>query len=269
MRRGGRPNREFVNGMNRREVSLRQQDTPPAQAPHIDLRVRRYLLDVGSEQYACNEFLKEVGRENRAAGYLRGLGSIAITLAPSTVVNAMLREGYPNDYHHPTRKLRLFRRAKSEIRNYLQSAGNLYGEQKAFQMSAEREASSISGDSQPVTSVISIEDEDKLLSHAFGEARLAVKGIELYGNGKKYGFDMSLDHDDILRTEREGLRSQFRSMGLDVSMYRGDFGRHQASFYVLFDHVGIVPLEYDEAKIPKTLLFEPPTVQELTVPVEK
>lgn len=270
MGRGARPSREFIDGYNRKAPHPNQFDRPaqePEQPPHMDLRIRRYLLDIGSEQFACEAFLKDVGRENRAAGSVRNIGSIAITMLPSRIVNDMLREKYPRDYHSATRKERLFSKVRSDLRHHLSDAEGAYADQKAIQMASKREGQLMRGEIEPLNSTITVEDEDQLLSHPYGEARLAVKGIELYG--RKWGFDLSLDTDDILKEEREGIRSHLRRMGLDVQHYRGDFGRHHASFYDSFDHVGDVPLEYDEDIMPRALLFEAPSVQILTVPVEK
>lgn len=280
---GARPPREFIEGAPRRRPSRRGSVEPGEdRTAHIDLRVVSLVeLDTASNDFEWNDLLVDIGRSNHATGTARSLGSVAITYIPSKHLNNMLRERFSRDYHDPQKKLRLFRKINAGLKDFIREGAGVAYEQKVQQLTAEHDAKverqrAIVG--HGIAGIIDIDEIDwpsyddepdtapehclRSVEHAFGPVTMQVKGLNIYGKGRSYGLDLSLN--DPIYEVRNGLIGHLARERLDVSMLRRDWDAH-ATIFDMHDHVGSAPLTYHQS-VPEELKFDAPDTEMFEVP---
>lgn len=284
MRHGGRPKAEFVDGMPRKQVKSRRVPTEATPPPHIDLRiVRKVSLDIDRrEKEQWHDFLDDAASRNHNRGEARALGSIAMTYVPAKLMNSMLAERYPRDFHNEKLKRQLFRKVKSGLTGFLRESNHQAMQLKMDELAEKRE-SQVAKVEQYVGGVSMsafVDDADyewsddhhqdmfeaetadllRAAQHPYGVFTMKIRGVDLYG--RKYGLDLGLN--EVAYDERNGFIGHLSSeVKLDVSGLRRDWDPH-ANFFKAHDHVGPYPITHQP--LPSSeIMFSPPEIEQLVV----
>ncbi|GAC1392390.1 MAG: hypothetical protein NVSMB46_08120 [Candidatus Saccharimonadales bacterium] len=267
MGKGARPQREFIDGIPRKNIATtnyKRAPKKPEPLPHMDMRIIRQVDTSKFENtHAWHPYLDVLSQKNHGIGYGRSLGALAITYVRATEMNKMLADAYPNDFFDGNKKVKLFRNLGKSITEFIRVQGNIESVYKVEKIAALREYQQTaylrSGSDEIDDGTLLQADryEDEELVHQsqyykYGPAELSVRGLEIYGKSK-WGIDLSLN--DSLFEEREGLRHHLRGVeGLKTAPMDRDWQPH-ATLFQAFDHIPVTELRH-KIDVPSQIIFQ-------------
>ncbi len=271
MGRGGFTRAEFIDGIQktRRRGNDRRPEIPRQQPSHIDLRVIRPVLTStlsDREELNLSRFFNTLAAQNHAIGTAIPLGGIAITQFSAKRMTEGLREAYPNDFFDAKKKPKLYRKAKRDIDYFIREQKSVNERKRCEELAAANEIrkgyydESLADGAEIYLDIDDDFDPDvEVFRHPFGQAKLDIKDIDSYG--RKYGFDLTLDKDDILREEFNELYGYIGKSVLGGVQSQHGNPRFHATIFKIHDHVGYPELKLGNLHVPDSMLFDAPQTE--------